>query len=76
MHERALTVFPFCSRLCSPVKCTCQKTILWDGIIVWVVNLDGETIGEPKKRHVNADMRLSNCGVVFDDSYISAEPIR
>jgi hypothetical protein len=43
---------------------------------VTVVTLDGETIGEPKKRHVNADMKLSNCGIVFDDSYISAEPIR
>ncbi len=47
------------------------------GVVIWKVYLDGETIGEPKKRHVSAAMNLSNCGAVFDeDSFIWAEPIR
>jgi hypothetical protein len=45
------------------------------GVIVWEVYLRGETVGEPKKRNVDAVMRLSNCGEVFrDESFISADP--
>jgi hypothetical protein len=45
------------------------------GVINWKVDLDGETIGEPRNRHVGVNMSLSNCGAVFsDDSFISAEP--
>jgi len=46
------------------------------GVIIWDVYMDGETIGEPKKRKVGVDMRLSNCGAVFHDSFITADPIR
>jgi hypothetical protein len=47
------------------------------GVILWEVELHGETIGEPKKRYVSADMWLSNCGSVFDeDSSMTAEPAR
>jgi len=56
-------------------KVTRSRTIF--GVIVWEVYLDGETIGEPKKRRVSALMRLSNCGEVFDEeSFITADPIR
>ena len=59
-----------------PNCCEVEKTITLNGVIVWEVGLEGETIGEPKKRHVSALIRLSNCGAVFDeDSYIIAEPI-
>jgi len=60
----------------SPDCCTVKRTLTWGGVIVWEVLLSGETIGEPKKRHVSAFMSLSNCGAVFDVSSISAEPIR
>jgi len=53
-----------------------KKTRTAAGTIVWEVGLEGETIGELKPRHVSALMRLSNCGGVFEDSYIFAEPIR
>jgi hypothetical protein len=47
------------------------------GVIIWKVDLDGETIGEPRNRLVGVNMSLSNCGAVFsDDSFISAEPKR
>lgn len=59
-----------------PVCCEVKRTLTRTGVILWEVSLDGETIGEPKKRHVSAVMRLSNCGVVFDDSYMFAKPIR
>jgi hypothetical protein len=44
------------------------------GVIVWTVFLHGETSGETTKRLVSAAMQLSNCGVVFEDSFITAEP--
>ncbi|WJR76456.1 hypothetical protein [Bradyrhizobium sp. NP1] len=57
--------------------CTVRRVLSANGVIVWKVSLDGETIGEPRPRHVSADILLSNCGAVFDDdSYIVAEPIR
>jgi hypothetical protein len=57
--------------------CIVERTRTGIGVIVWVVNLRGETLGEPKKRHVRASMQLSNCGAVFDeDSTISAFPPR
>jgi hypothetical protein len=59
-----------------PDCCAVKRTLTMTSVIQWDVSLDGETIGEPKKRHVSALMRLSNCGVVFDDSYIFADPIR
>jgi hypothetical protein len=47
------------------------------GVIVWEVSLQGETMGEVKKRNVSAHMELSNCGLVFrDSSFISADPPR
>ena len=55
--------------------CKATKTTTVLGVIVWVVSLHGETIGEPKKRYVSAQMSLSNCGAVFvDESFITAEP--
>jgi len=57
--------------------CQAIRTRSWWGVIVWEVSLSGETVGEVRRRHVNATIRLSNCGVVFDEeSFISAEPIR
>ncbi len=67
---------PYIADFSRPDCCHAEKTIAWNGIILWVVTLDGETIGEPTKRHVGAYITLSNCGVVLDDSFISAEPIR
>jgi hypothetical protein len=67
---------PYIADFSQPDCCHVEKTITWNGVILWQVTLDGETIGEPKKRHVSAYIALSNCGSVFDDSYISAEPIR
>jgi hypothetical protein len=47
------------------------------GVIIWEVELEGKTIGEPKQRHVSALMRLSNCGAAFDEeSFMTSEPIR
>jgi hypothetical protein len=55
--------------------CTATRTRTAFGVIVWEVSLRGETIGEPKKRYVSAQMSLSNCGTVFvDESFITAEP--
>jgi len=34
--------------------CEVKKTRTAAGVIVWEVGLEGETIGEPKKRHVSA----------------------
>ncbi len=57
--------------------CTVRRSRNIFGVIVWEVELHGETVGEPKKRRVSADMWLSNCGAVFDeDSFITAEPTR
>lgn len=57
--------------------CGVSRTRTATGIIIWQVSLHGETIGEPKKREVDAVMWLTNCGAVFeDDSYILAEPPR
>lgn len=57
--------------------CTATRTRTAFGVIIWKVSLDGETIGEPKKRRVSAWMELSNCGEVFDEgSFITADPIR
>jgi hypothetical protein len=57
--------------------CKVTRTRTAIGVIVWEVSLDGETIGEPKTRHVSALMELSNCGAVFDEeSFITAEPAR
>jgi hypothetical protein len=56
--------------------CVATKTRNIYGVIIWEVSLDGETIGEPKKRQVGALMRLSNCGVAFHDSFIFAGPPR
>jgi hypothetical protein len=57
--------------------CTARRTRTATGVIVWVVELRGETLGEQKKRYVNALMELSNCGAVFgDSSFITAEPTR
>lgn len=67
---------PYVADFSRPNCCHAERTIAWNGNILWVVTLDGETIGEPVKRHVGAYMTLSNCGVVLDDSFISAEPIR
>ena len=54
-------------------EATRSRTIF--GVLVWHVYLEGETIGEPNKRNVGANMSLSNCGAVFsDESFISAEP--
>ena len=43
------------------------------GVIVWTVYLHGET-SRGTTRLVSAAMQLSNCGVVFEDSFITAEP--
>jgi hypothetical protein len=57
--------------------CKVTRTRTAFGVIVWEVSLDGETIGEPRKRHVGALMRLSNCGAVFDEeSLIFSYPNR
>lgn len=57
--------------------CSVSRTRTAIGVIIWQVSLHGETIGEPRKREVDAVMRLSNCGAVFDeDSYITADPPR
>jgi hypothetical protein len=57
--------------------CAVTRTRTAIGVIVWEVDLHGETISEPRKRYVSAEMRLSNCGAVFDeDSFITAEPAR
>ena|GEM_PF-2360900 len=57
--------------------CRVRRSRTATGVIIWVVELRGETIGEPKKRYVNALMELSNCGAVFgDSSFITAEPTR
>jgi hypothetical protein len=53
-------------------KATRSRTML--GVIVWQVYLKGVTIGEPRMREVGVDMQLSNCGAVFHDSFISADP--
>ena len=56
--------------------CTVRRSRTIFGVIIWEVRC-GETVGEPKKRRVTADMWLSNCGAVFDEnSSITAEPIR
>jgi hypothetical protein len=57
--------------------CTVRRSRTATGVIIWVVELRGETVGEPKKRYVNASMELSSCGAVFrDSSFITAEPTR
>jgi hypothetical protein len=57
--------------------CTVTRSRTAIGVIVWEVGLEGDTIGEPKTRHVSAFVPLSNCGVVFrDESRIFAEPKR
>ncbi len=57
--------------------CKVTKSMTAIGVIVWKVELQGETVGEPKKRRVSASMWLSNCGAVFtDDSSIWADPPR
>jgi len=56
--------------------CRVRRSRTMMGIIIWNVELRGETVGEPAKRQVSADMWLSNCGSVFDDSSITAEPAR
>jgi hypothetical protein len=53
-------------------EATRSRTVF--GVIVWQVYLSGETIGEPKKRRVGVSMKLSNCCVVFHDSFITADP--
>jgi hypothetical protein len=53
-------------------KATRSRTMF--GVIVWQVYLDGVTIGEPRMREVGVDMKLSNCGAVFHDSFITADP--
>lgn len=67
---------PYTADFSQPDCCEARRTMTMTGLIQWEVNLDVETIGETKKRHVGVFMTLSNCGVVFDDSYITAEPIR
>jgi hypothetical protein len=67
---------PHVADFSQPDCCHVEKSITWNGVILWIVTLDGETIGEPKKRHVGAYITLSNCGRVLDDSYILATPIR
>jgi len=67
---------PYIADFNQPDCCHVEKSITWNGVILWIVTLDGETIGEPTKRHVGAYITLSNCGRVLDTSYISAEPIR
>jgi hypothetical protein len=60
-----------------PNCCEVKKTLTLTGVIVWEVDLEGVTIGEPKRRRVGALMRLSNCGAVFDEeSYVLTRPIR
>ena len=55
--------------------CKATRTRTSSGVIVWSVDLDGQTIAEPKPRKVGVTMSLSNCGYVFtDDSFISADP--
>jgi hypothetical protein len=57
--------------------CRVRRSRTAIGVVLWEVELHGETIGEPKKRYVSADMWLSNCGSVFDeDSSITPEPAR
>jgi hypothetical protein len=57
--------------------CRADRTRTMGGVIVWKVSLHGDTTGEPRKRHVSAEMWLSNCGVGFDeDSTTNAEPAR
>ena len=58
-----------------PDCCKVKRTLMWTGVIQWEVSLNGETIGEPKKRHVTTLTMLSNCGAIFaGDSYISVYP--
>src|ERR1700750_2853147 len=42
---------PYIADFSRPNCCDVEKSITWDGVIVWGVALDGETIGEPRKRH-------------------------
>jgi hypothetical protein len=57
--------------------CRATRTRTISGVIIWEVGLQGETVGEPKKRYVNAYVPLSNCGVVFvGDSFLVADPKR
>jgi hypothetical protein len=57
--------------------CTVTRSRTAIGVIVWEVGLEGDTMGEPKTRHVSAFLPLSNCGVVFrDESRIFAGPKR
>jgi hypothetical protein len=67
---------PYIADFSRPDCCHAERTVVFPGFILWTVTLDGETIGEPKKRHVGAYIKLSNCGMVLDDSYILATPIR
>jgi hypothetical protein len=60
-----------------PDCCKVKRALTWTGVIEWEVTLEGETIGEPKKRRVSALTTLSNCGAIFDeDSYVSVYPIK
>jgi len=60
----------------TPNCCEAKRSRNWWGIIVWEVELEGET-NEPQKRRVGARLPLSNCGVVFsDEAFITAEPMR
>ena len=57
--------------------CTAARTRTIFGVIVWEVTLRGETLDEPRKRYINAQMALSNCGTVFaGESFIEAVPGR
>lgn len=60
-----------------PDCCKVSRTRTAIGVIIWKVELDGETIGGSKKRRVDASMWLSNCGAVFvDDSSVATYPLR
>src|SRR6185437_10668412 len=55
---------PYTADFSRPNCCKAKRTLTMTGLIQWEVTLDGETIGEPKKRHVGARMSRSNCGVI------------
>jgi hypothetical protein len=56
--------------------CEVERTRTGTGVIIWKVGIEGETIGEPKKRHVSAHVELTNCGELFvDGSYVIFDPV-
>jgi len=56
-----------------PDCCKVTRTRSALGVIIWEVDLEGVTIGEPTRRRITASILLSNCGAMFrDDSGMTA----